>query len=358
MKRIFLAIILISFAGHGQGIGLWTAFYDKDSTLMGFKDAHGEIVIAPRFSPMTSTRYVAHLAGVTEKVSGTWRSYYLLRSGKTIGRDSVYIFDNGPDCENEGFIRFRDPVTGKAGLFDKYGHIAIPAQYSDISRVNNGLVWALKDAVAERTVDGEHQVWIGGKTLLLDTTHTTLVDPIDYSGTLDLFSLRMSARDDAQGPEVGFNGTNGQWYIFKDVKKDFETWLRDSLLPELSQEGLEEVTMDSLPQWEDGHPIWVPRSSYLEMRYSRIRDGLQAIQTSKAESFISVQGLDAYLYDSPEYTQFFNTCGEARREQYPVLVLVINRLLDPKQPQEQFRFLKMGSTYRFLGYATSGRSGY
>ncbi|MHC0443614.1 WG repeat-containing protein, partial [Flavobacterium sp. 3-210] len=82
------------------------------------------------------------------------KSYYLTKQGKIVGRDSLYVFDNGPDCENEGFIRFTNHKTDKMGIFNSEGKIVIPAQYSALTKVRNGLIVVLKDA--EKQQDGEH----------------------------------------------------------------------------------------------------------------------------------------------------------------------------------------------------------
>ena len=71
-----------------------------------------------------------------------WNGDSTLRS--IVGKDSVYIFDNTPDCENEGFIRFRDHKTDKAGMFNRNGNIVIPAEYNGYKLIqvmirNNGI---------------------------------------------------------------------------------------------------------------------------------------------------------------------------------------------------------------------------
>ncbi len=63
-----------------------------------------------------------------------------------VQKGNLYFFDNGPDCESEGFIRFRDRKADKAGLLNSEGEIAIPPVYNDLTNVRNGLVIALMGA--------------------------------------------------------------------------------------------------------------------------------------------------------------------------------------------------------------------
>ncbi|WHT39712.1 hypothetical protein QNH98_03240 [Myroides sp. mNGS23_01] len=83
---------------------------------------------------------------VSEEVGESWKNYYLTKEGRSVGVDSLYIFDNGSDCESEGFIRFRDSKTDQAGMFNSKGDIAIPAVYNDLTRVRNGMIIGLKGA--------------------------------------------------------------------------------------------------------------------------------------------------------------------------------------------------------------------
>jgi len=48
-----LLLTMISLTSFGQNNDVWTAFWNSDTTLIGFKDKHGEIKIAPRFAGIT-----------------------------------------------------------------------------------------------------------------------------------------------------------------------------------------------------------------------------------------------------------------------------------------------------------------
>jgi len=149
MKPNFLTFLLtlISCVSFAQNNEPWTAFWNKDTTLVGFKDKNGVVKIEPKFViNMTPAHKFDDIIVVAEEVNGEWKSYYLIKSGRIIGRDSLYMFDNVCDCESEGFIRFRDHKTDKVGVFNKKGDVIIPAEYNEMTRVTNGLIIALKGA--------------------------------------------------------------------------------------------------------------------------------------------------------------------------------------------------------------------
>ena len=125
---------------NAQNHNRWTAFWDDEKELIGFKDNRGNIRIDPKFGSLTTANYFDDIIAVSEEVNGNFQLYYLTKSGKIIGQDSLWIVDNTPDCECEGFIRFRDKKTDKVGLFNANGKITIPAEYDELTRVMNGML--------------------------------------------------------------------------------------------------------------------------------------------------------------------------------------------------------------------------
>ncbi|WJS96283.1 hypothetical protein NYQ10_07425 [Flavobacterium johnsoniae] len=139
-------LLFLNFSSFAQNNDIWTSFPNKDTTLIGFKNKNGVVKIEPKFSGFTTARKFENIIAVTEEKNGKWESYYLTKAGKIVGRDSLFVFDNSPDCENEGFIRFTDRKTDKMGIFNAEGKIAIPAEYSNLTKVKNGIFIGLKDA--------------------------------------------------------------------------------------------------------------------------------------------------------------------------------------------------------------------
>ena len=190
MKKIIALCLLfcLNFSVFAQNSDIWISFPDKDTTHIGFKDKNGVIKIEPKFMGMTTAHKFENIIAVTEEENNNWKSYYITKEGKIVGRDSLYIFDNGPDCENEGFIRFTDRKTDKMGIFNSEGKIVIPADYSVLSKVQNGMIVALKDALKKQ--DGEHFFWTGGKRYLIDLNNKILIEDFSDHTDLNFYSLQ------------------------------------------------------------------------------------------------------------------------------------------------------------------------
>jgi len=190
--KLSILTFLITFSSLtllGQSNDSWASFSNKDTTLIGYKDKNGVVKIEPIFTGITSAEKFENIIAGTEAINGQGKSYYLTKQGKIVGRDSLHIFDNGSDCESEGFIRFRDHKTDKAGMFNKNGDIVIPAEYNDLTRVRNGMIIALKGAEKKYSEGGEHYSWIGGLELLIDTNNNILIDNFKLDNKLNFFSI-------------------------------------------------------------------------------------------------------------------------------------------------------------------------
>jgi hypothetical protein len=236
MKTILLTYILFlcgTFSYSQQNI-YWTAFWDENEEKFGFKDNNGLIVVQPKFSGFSFVNRLEHIFIASEETDDGLDIYYLTKSGRQFGRDSIYIFDNTPDCESEGFIRFRDKMIDKVGMFNRNGEVVIPAIYNDMTEVNNGLVIALKDAEKKYWDDHNysgcnHFSWVGGQIMLIDTNNTVIIENFTDSLLLDLYShLSQREIDDHPNREY-FSGKDGKVHSFINYEKDFSFWLKHSL---------------------------------------------------------------------------------------------------------------------------------
>ncbi|MCL2220377.1 MAG: tetratricopeptide repeat protein [Chitinispirillia bacterium] len=240
----------------GPDDGTWLAFTDEDENpmLWGYKDKSGAVRIEPRFFSHTAgfdAPDFDHIIAVAEHDGLRWNRYYLTKSGKIAGRDSIYVFDNGYDHESEGFIRFEDRKKQMTGMLDRYGNAAIPAEYNALSKVTNGMTAALKDAKRGRhNCDGDdHRSFTGGKHLLIDTLNNVLIE--DFSAddiNINFFSIEKS---EIPHPDttarISFPAKGGGFYSFIHYEKEFIHWLKNSLLAQdLTPEKLMEAMPDSV----------------------------------------------------------------------------------------------------------------
>ena len=215
MKNIFLALLFVFTTSTLQAQdNTWFSFWNKDTTLIGFKDKNGVVKIEPKFTGFTNFGKFDHIIAVTEEKKGSWDNYYLTKLGKQIGRDSFFVFDNTADCEQEGFIRFRDRITDKVGLFNSKGELVVPAVYNFTSAVANGMIVALTGATKIQM--GEHYSWGGGKFLLIDTNNNTLVANYDADKNLNFYSLLVTAEPHKDSLRQQYKCISGQYYSFID----------------------------------------------------------------------------------------------------------------------------------------------
>ncbi len=174
MKQLNLTLFLFisSVSLFAQSDQKWFSYWNTDTTLLGFKNAKGEILTEPKFI-MVSCSDFEKVSGVVEQVSeDEYKTYYLKSDGTKFAEDSVYFFDAAADNESEGYIRFKSPKTKKVGLMDVNGRIILPAVYDEMKPVESGFVRALKGAKKDFWEEHEddgcgHFSWVGGESQLI-----------------------------------------------------------------------------------------------------------------------------------------------------------------------------------------------
>ncbi len=285
---------------------------------------------------------------VTEEVNGAWESYYLTKSGRIAGRDSLHYFDNGADCESEGFIRFRDVKTDKVGMLNRTGDIVIPAVYNDLQRVENGMVIALKEAVKKVWEGGEHFSWEGGKTQLIDTNNQVLIDEFESPWKLNLFSLNITGSPHPDTSRVSFIGTDGRYYSFYDFEKEFEWWFKDDFLFNLNLQNLIKNSLDSITWLSSNGWVKSAKEQFVVNNYKVLEAGLLEILKPKTEYIISSHGLNPFMFFGPQFDKFFNNCGESKTGAYSVMDVIVSHRKKKDIQQNHFEFLRTENGFKLI----------
>jgi hypothetical protein len=347
---ILLYLFLTSSALFAQNKDTWISFWDKDTTHMGFKDQSGIIKIAPKFVSLTTAHKFDAIIAVTEDVNDTWKSYYITKTGRIVGRDSMYVYDNGFDCENEGFIRFKDPLTDKMGLFNGEGKIVIPAEYSDLTRARNGMMIALKGAEKVKDTGGDgHFSWAGGKEYLIDTNNKILIENFGYTNELDFYSLQKSKEPGKDEVRDYFRGVDGEYYSFVNFDKEFKFWLKNNLLSELSKDNLEKHSFPKITYWKEPDG-WISESKrkFINQNYKFIKLKLQELTSTDCDYFVSTDGLNKFIFETNEFETYFNNCNEPKDWRYPVKNIVISPKNKSDSGQDHFEFLRTENGYKLI----------
>lgn len=356
MKQLLLlcCYCLVFLSGFGQQEGAWQSFWNNDTTLFGFKDAQGKILVQPRYTSIFFVRRLEHIAALADQKGAQWDSYYLTRSGRQVGRDSLYIFDNASDCESEGFIRFRDPVTDKAGILNRHGQVVIPAVYNDISPVHNGMAIALQDAHKQHWDTTHHSgcdhfSWVGGREVLIDTTNQILIDSFPYNRELDLYSVHIGQKKDQSSDRINFKGADGRIYSFIDMEKEFEHWLQQQLLPQLSAQTLIRSAFPTICTWnEEEGWIFPEATSLLPRNEALLITKLKCVQNKTCDYSISSGELNEFLYTSAAYDIYFNNCGNPESWRYPTKSIIIDHRTSTDFKQDHFEFLRTPQGYKLI----------
>lgn len=351
MKKtiILLTFIILNSSSYSQNGNVWTSFPNKDTTLIGFKDKNGLIKIEPKFTGFTTARKFESIIAVTEEYDESWKSYYLTKTGKIVGRDSLYVFDNSPDCENEGFIRFRDPKTDKMGIFDGEGKIVIPADYSVLSKVHNGIITALKDAKRESEPGDEHFFWTGGKELVIDINNKILIENFKDNRNLNLYSLEKTKEPNKDEIRDSFIGVDGMYYSFINYEKEFAYWLKNTLLTDFSKANLEKHSFDKVTYWKEPNGyINASKTKFINENYTLLKLKLQQLNSSKTDYFITSNGLNPFIFESGDYETYFNNCNESKDWMYPSMDVIINPKNKADFGQDHFEFLRTENGYKLV----------
>jgi hypothetical protein len=236
-----------------QKTGPWTLFYDEKSELHGYRDAGGDIQIPPKFIMAGGHEFHNIVAVVEQTGEERFLDYYLTKTGEKVGIGSVYLWDNSPDCESEGKIRFRDAETDKVGFFDGRGRVVIPAAYSDARPFRNDLAVVLKDAQkvcpdntpwSAENGACEHWRWQGGRVLLIDPRNRVVIENFPHAGGLDWFSLRFFKTADPDPLRDVFKATDGRYWSFVNFEKEFARWFEHELIVSHTPEALGRCAFD------------------------------------------------------------------------------------------------------------------
>ena len=346
MKQVIMTylFILTSSILYGQNSETWTAFYNKDSTLIGFKDKTSIVRIEPKFQYWTSAKKFDHIIAVTDE---NYKSYYSTKSGRIIGKDSLHIFDNTPDCESEGFIRFKDYKTDKVGMFNRNGDVVIPAEYNDLTRVINGMAVGLKNA--QKETDGEHYRFIGGNFMLIDTTNIVLIDSFKYDVNLNFYSLEVSNNLKTNENRQIIKTKNGVYFSFIHYEKEFKSWLNSALLENFTKENLINSSFNEICFW-DKHNGWTKESkeSYLTQNFELIKSRLGQLKDKNCNFEFFRESLNPLIYDTSEFEKYYDNCGEPKDWKYPIMNIVISHGNRKHLKQDHFEFLRTDNGFKLI----------
>jgi hypothetical protein len=359
-KIIAYFLLLIGQVTCAQNNEVWTSFWNEETDLMGFKNSKDEVMIEPKFMGFTIAKRFDNIIAVMEENNGVYDTYYLTKLGKKVGIDSLHIFDNGADCESEGYIRFKDKKTDKVGIFDKNGNIVIPAVYDALSRTHNGLMWALKGAEKKywdkhKESGCNHYSWKGGQEVLIDTANNVLIKNFQYDKKLNFYTIEKTKRPHSDITRKSFLAVDGSYYSFVEFEKEFIQWVTKELLDSITPERLIAVSHDTIT-WESENS-WkkTNKNKFITDNFTILKNGLLEILQSETDYFILNDGLNPFMYEGAKFDIYYNNCGESKDWIYPTMSIIINHKDNNDFTQNHYKFLKTDKGYKLISVVISDK---
>lgn len=320
------------------------SFVEQTTGLVGFK--RGDIVVfEPQFDSLWSPSHIKHIVIARRQRSGEF--VYLTSQGNIIDSVRPYFFDNGPDAEHNGFIRFRDNHSERVGLLNRWGEVVISAKYNNLSHVSNGFLTALIGA--DTATEGEHRYFVGGEELLLDTLDRVLVNGFTFENSqlTDLYSVKkVYSRAHLDTTRINFLGTQNVYYSFENYETAFAKWLNDNLLSDFTPQRLKSVLYPKIRVSID-YASWqyFSADTLVDYHYNRFYQALIRLKDVDCEYFYSRE---------PFYPGYGSSRNPNNTDEHPIVKVVIT---SPKGVQEYFYFYRTSLGYRLIE-ATFRRASY
>lgn len=355
--QLLLFYLLAFTSCAAQENNIWHGYLDDTNNLIGFKDAAGNIKIEPKFTGFTSIKKFEYIVIVMEDSGNKWDSYYLLKNGKKVGRDSInFRFDFELECESEGFIQFHDRKTDCTGMFDRNGKVAIPAYYSTISPFTNGLAVATKGAfrynpeIENPNHEGcNHWRWRGGVSSLINTKNEVIIENFTDDGKLDLYSLEISASPTDDATRDSFIGVNGKYYSFVNKDRLFDRFV-NSFVNSKSKEEVLAYCYPDITYEKKGSMITTTAKQYLDENYDRLANYFKLLLNPRRfgyykedEPFFSIP---FELRSQLEYMS--DNCGNHNYMKHPLKALRLLEYRENGRFETHLCFIKTEDGYKLI----------
>lgn len=367
-KLTFLLLLFITQTSFGQAKDAWVRFYDTTTELSGYKDGKGNIRIPAKFHSLTRADTFYNIIAV---IDSSYKNYYLMKDGREIGRDSVFMFDFDVDCESEGKIIFYDRKKDRVGFFNNKGVAIIPAIYNYVSPFRNGFSIAHRNA-RRKCWDGkddtarcEHLGWEGGETILINDKNEILVDSINIDlSNINWYSKRINNPSVDTGMFVSIKGKNNNIYSFVDYQKEFNKWFYNKFLPDINRDNLKSLLFSEVTFWSDKIG-WTSLNDKDFIKAFRPVFSSERFQGNKIKEISSGRELfNELIFNKGLYKKYLNSCGEHNNDRFPMFTVLITYYKERSKPladiqsdffkkyeinyQEHFDFLRTENGYRLL----------
>lgn len=303
------------------------------------------------------------IRSIVDELETGYDMYYLIqqRDGTDlkVERKQVFFCDIAqPDVASEGFIRFVDNDTQLVGLLNEYGEVALPAMYTALTNVQNGVIVALVDGSRENigSKGDAHWVLVGGDTVLLNTKNEILVRNFSEPNMeLDYYSMQIT---NTPIQDINYNsylGVNGQYYNFLNLEKSFRSFVIEEFLPSTKSDAWHSYLSDNVEVNIEiknnaiGDYIHVGKKELLTDYKSKVTKAFEVGRKQVAaghsdELKLSVDNWSGYVDEATvkpdELNLYFNADQTWREELFPLFELIVQEKKDGQQRNNHFDFYR------------------
>jgi hypothetical protein len=362
MKQLSITFFLAACStfGYAQTESEWFAFYNEDSTLFGFRNAQGKILSEPKFVFVGNEAFNKVVSVVEQLSEDDYSIYYLRADGTKFGEDSVYFWDQAPEIESNGYVRFKDPVSKKVGVMDYTGKIIFPAEFDEMREIRNGFVLAIRGAHKEcwdkdvPIENCEHADWVGGEKVLYNVSGELLsrsffADATDFVN-LDYYTFKKSKKPSKDPFRVNFKAEGKGYFSFVNLDKTFDVWVQKNLLKDPSIDQAEFLFADSVVTWEEETGWTVHSKLDLLMLRSLEYNDFMTMLKSKKYSYFNTYQEDFFLYEfSGLFGKYFNGPYQFDHWKYPLYDVIVTN--ETTNEQSQLSFLRTDKGWKVISVA-------
>ncbi len=335
---------------------VWYSFTDESEELIGYQNEQGEIKIPAMFpSFAVNAKKFENIIGLIDASNDqSYHTYYLLKDGRRIAKDSVYFSDNIQDCESEKTIRFQDPKSKKIGFLDGNGNILIDAEYNWASKFQNGLSFVIKNAKKECLdndhTDGEnceHWWWKGGDSLFINMENEILIRHVHSLRYLDVYRYQEISKLGSDSTLIYLKSEGNSYYAFENIQLQFQQWV-NNISP---KKNAADFYTDELTYWDINSEQWMTVSTdkLPSDMMEKIEELLGQVQRDDSSFFISREALNPFIFSDNKYQNYFDNCGSPLENQFPVMSIIINHVDSKGESyQDHLDFLRTPKGYRLI----------
>nr|WP_255485082.1 WG repeat-containing protein [Mucilaginibacter sp. X5P1] len=290
------------------------------------------------------------------------KSYYLLKNGKTVGSDSLYVYDNAYDNLTENKIRFRDKKTDKVGFFNKKGKIVIPALYNDARSFHNGLALVIyngkRECLGGKTYNPKEpcEDWFWhGISALIDTNNKIVADSIniDEIDNLNWYTFKITNSKPDTTLYTIFKAKDSGFCSFLNYKKEFNYWFYKTYLTDpaknIATHCYTETTVEDKPNGK--FRAYYLKAAFLKQYQNLLIKKMQTIKAGTTETNIFNEELNNYIYTDKYFTRFYDSNGQSHKHPCFNVVTTYYSKARKFDYQDQFIFIRTDSGYMLIEIA-------